>query len=434
MVVLLAAVTTLKLTVFIPSEPLWSSRQHHDAAGASDLRTLFMAATLLIAIAAAQAVAGIASTLDLALSVTGTMTPIAGVKGTVHGINSAGERVPVSGGLVEAHYRSTESLASSTRTQVDGTFNLPLSPGDYNLTVSASPPASNISPAFIMSHALAYITPSLIATVEGVNVSLTPRLSERDLGGSCLTDSDGFCKLTVWPYYPLRPYSTTVRVSEETNTSISVDLERSVVDQGELSVFYVTFSHPEYPVGPEYPVNHVLKILPGQSYNFEGYMNTWPTVTTTVVLDGRRYSVGVNGYSYSTLPAWNLRFDAGRRLINFTVSDTYLPTGKIAEFVALIPKPLLDGSPMVFVDNVVVPSTLAQNASHYFVRFRYNLTFNEMVTHSVMVGGSNTIQEYTSPFLSLSISVAFVYIFLRGNPKRKKARMQAWPGCQDELS
>jgi len=403
-------------------------------AGISDLETRSRAAVLLIAIATVEAVITVAGTIDLASSITTTVTLTAGVKGTVYAFNSAGERVPISGGLVEARRRPTGQLASSTQTQADGTFSLQLSPGDYNITVSASPPASNINPAFIICQALAYTTPSVVTTVEGVNVTLTPRLPERDVGGSCLTDSDGFCNLTVRPYYPLRSYSTIVHVSEKTNTSINVDLEPLVADQGEPSVFYITFSHPEYPVGPEYPVDHVLKISPGQSYDFEGYMNTWPTVTTTVVLEGNQYAIGVNGYSYSALPAWNLRFDVERRLMNFTIGETYLPQGNVAEFVVLIPKRLLDGSPTVFMDNVMVSSTFAQNASHYFVRFSYMMTQNETVTHNVTVGGSNTIPENTNPLVPLAISVAFLYLFLRRKPEATKTRMQAYPACQDEFS
>ena len=342
-----------------------------------------------------------------------------GVQGTVHAYNLAGDLVPIAGAQVEARGQSTKKLISSIQTRADGNFSLQLSPGDYNLTVSAPPPTSNISPASIVGQALAYTTPSVLAPVQEVNVTLRPQFPERDIGGSSLTDSNGFFNVTVWPYYPLKSYSTTVHVSEGTTTSIDVDLEPPVSAQLEPSIFYITFTHPEYPVGPEYPLDHVLKILPGHSYEFEGYMNAWSLVTTTVFFEGNRYTIGVNGYSYSSPPAWNLRFDAERRLMNFTISDTYLPTGKIAEFVALIPKPLLDGSPVVFVDDVVVPSTLGQNATHYLVRFNYTLTFNETV-HNVTVGGSKTVPENASPLLSLSISVALLYLFLRRNERRRR--------------
>lgn len=374
-----------------------------------------MTAVLLVVIATVGFVIAAAGMLDLASSITTSMTLTAGVKGTVHAVNSLGERMPISGGLVEARRHASGQLAS-THTQADGAFSLQLSPGDYNLTVSASPPASNISPAFIMCEAVAYVTPDVVATVAGVNVTLTPRLPDRDVGGSCLTNSYGFCELTVRPYYPLKSYSTTVRVSEGTETSIDADLEPS--GRREPSIFYVTFSHPEYPVGPEYPIDPVLKILPGQSYSFQGYMNSWPPVTTTVVLEGNRYGIAVNGHAYASPTAWNLRFDTERRLFNFTTAEIPHSTGGVAELVVLVHKRLPDGSPTVFVDNAMVPSTFAQNATHYFVRFSYMLTGE--TTHEVTVGGSNTIPENISPLVSLLVTVVFLCLFSRRNLDAKK--------------
>jgi hypothetical protein len=280
-----------------------------------------------------------------------------------------------------------------------------------------------------VGQALAYVTPSVVAPVEGVNVTLSPRLPERDVGGSCLTDSDGLFNLTVRPYYPLKSHSTVVRVSEGTMTSIDVVLEPLVTGQLEPSIFIITFSHPEYPAGPEYPVDHALKMSPGRSYDFRGYMNTWPTVTTTVVFEGNRYTIAVNGYSYSSPPAWNLRFDAERRLFNFTMGESYLPGGEVAEFVVLIQKPLLDGSPIVLVDNVMVSSTVAQDASHYFVRFGYPVTHNGTVTHNVTVGGSNTVPENTSLLVSLVTVVVVLYLFSRRKPEAKITGMRAQFAC-----
>jgi len=397
----------------------------NNSVGNLDL-TRSMVVALLITIATAGSVIAVAETLDSASSATISMTLTAGVKGTVRALNSVGERMPISGGLVEARRLPGGQLTSSTQTQADGTFSLQLSPGDYNLSVSAPPPASNISPALIICQADAFSTPTVVTTVPGVNITLTPRLSERDVGGSCLTNYNGVCNLTVRPYYPLRPYSTTVRVSEGTETSIDVDLESLASDQLEPSIFYVTFSHPEYPVGPEFPIDRVLKIFPGQSDSFEGYMNSWPPVTTTVVLEGNQYGIAVNGYSYSSPTAWNLRFDVERRLFNFTTAEIPHSTDGVAELVVLIHKRLLDGSPIVFVDNAMVPSTFAQNATHYFVRFSYTLTGE--VTHEVTVGGSNTIPENTSPLVPLLITVAFLYLFLRRKPEAKKTKMRAQSG------
>jgi hypothetical protein len=386
-----------------------------------------MVAILLVVITSVASVIGVAGTLDLTSPVTTSMALTVEVEGTVHALNSVGARIPISGGLVEARHRPSGELASSTQTQAGGAFSLQLSPDDYNLTISASPPASNISPALIICQAAAFSTPTVMTTVAGVNVTLTPRLPERDVGGSCLTDYDGFCSVTVRPYYPLRSYSTTINVPEGSKTSIDVDLEPLASDQREPSIFFVTFTHPEYPVGPEFPIDHVLEIFPGQSDSFEGYMNSWPPVTTTVVLEGKRYGIAVNGYSYSSPTAWNLRFDAQKRLFNFTTAEVPHSTGGVAELVVLIDKRLLDGLPIAFVDNAMVPSTVAQNASHYFVRFSYALT-NE-VTHEVMVGGSNTVPENPSPLVPLLITVASLCVFSRRRLEAKKTKMRAQSGC-----
>ena len=341
------------------------------------------------------------------------------VQGTVHAYNFAGGLVPLAGAQVEARRPSTKTLISSTQTQADGNFGLLLSPGDYNLTISAAPPASNISPAWIIGQALAYVTPSVVVPVAGVNVTLTPALQERDVGGSSLSDSYGFFNVTVRPYYPLKPYSATVHVSEGARISVDVDLEPLVAGQYEPSIFNITFTHPEYPVGPEYPPSHILKISPGRSYSFDGYMNTWPPVATTVSFDGNQYTLGVNGYSYSSPPAWNLRFDAERRIFNFTVGESYLPGGEVSEFVVLIPKGLLDGSPIVFMDNVIMRSTLAQNATHYYVRFSYLISRHDTVTHDVMVGGSNTVPENPNLLVPMATTVGFLYFFSRRKPEEK---------------
>jgi hypothetical protein len=336
-----------------------------------------------------------------------------GVEGTVRAYNVAGGLRPVEGAFVEARRGSAREVVSSVQTRADGTFSLQLDPGDYNITVSASPPASNISPAYIVGYALAYVTPAVTASVANVNVTARPLL-ERDLGGSCLTDDEGFFNLTVRPYYPLKSYSTLIHVPEDAMSSIEVEL--APINLVEPSEFYITFTHPEYPVGPEYPINHILEIWPGQSYTFEGLLSTWSPIVATTYYQGDRFSPAVNGNS----TAWNLRFDTKNRLFNFTIGETYRSKGKVAEFVVFIPKKLLDGSPVVLVDNRLVPSTFTENATHYLVRFDYMLTQNE-----VTVGGSNTIPENISPVLSFVIAVTLLHLILRRERKVKKVEIRA---------
>jgi hypothetical protein len=386
-----------------------------------------MTAALLITIAIVGSMISIGGALAFVPSTTITTLLTAGVKGKVQGLNSAGEFVAISGALVEASSRPSGQLLASTQTEAGGAFSLQLGPGDYDLRVSAEPPSSNISPAFIIARAVAYVTPDVVATIEGVNITLSPGLPERDVGGSCLTDSDGFCNLAVRPYYPLHSYLATVRVSEGVETPIDVVLDPVAAGDLEPSTYYVVFSHPEYPVGPDPQTNRVLKIIPGRSYSFEGYMNSWPTVTTTVVFEGNRCGIGVNGFTYSSLTAWDLRFDAERRLFNFTVAEIPNSTGDFTEFVVLIDKRLLNGSPTVFVDSSIAPSTFAQNASHYFVRFSYMM--NGEVTHEVTLGGSNTIPEDSRPAVSLAISIALAYLFLRTKPGARKNNMRLKMNC-----
>jgi len=212
-------------------------------------------------------------------------------------------------------------------------------------------------------------------------------------------------------------------------TYIDVDLEPLVTDQLEPSIFHVTFTHREYPIGPEYPVDHLIEIWPGQSYNFNGYMNTWPPVTTTVVFEGKEYTIAVNGRSYSSPPAWNLRFDADRRVLNVTMGEPYLRGAEVAEFVVLIDEPLLNGSPVVLVDDVIVPSTFAQDAGHYLVRFTYSLDSNGTVTHDVTVGGSNTIPENTNLLLCVVTTIVLIHLFSRRKPDPKNTGIGAQFAC-----
>jgi len=323
-------------------------------------------------------------------------SPASGVQGKVYAINWQGEPVPLAGGLVEARKWSTGQLVASTRTQVEGAFDLRIPPGDYDLRVSASPPASNVNPAFIVGRVLAFTLPHVMIRVGGVNVTAEPLRVGKDFGSSGLTDSAGFFNLTVWPYYSLEAYSTPIHVSNELTRIADIHLNGSVEGQHERSLFHVKLIHREYPVGPEYPVGRVSAVLPGQTHSCDYYLNTGPPVTAAVTFQGNRYTIAVNGNA----SAWDLGFDPERRLLNFTIGSTYRSPA-VGEFVVLIPKQLLDGVPVVFVDNVEVPSAFTENATQYFIRFDYPLS-----QHAVTVGGSNTIPENISLLVPLLLTVA----------------------------
>jgi hypothetical protein len=85
----------------------------------------------------------------------------------------------------------------------------------------------------------------------------------------------------------------------------------------------------------------------------------------------------------------NLQFDSQRKLINFTASG---PSGTIGSTTIVFAKSLINGVPVVLIDNGHVPPIsliLTSNSTHYFLSITYPHS-----THSITVGGSNTISEF----------------------------------------
>jgi len=74
----------------------------------------------------------------------------------------------------------------------------------------------------------------------------------------------------------------------------------------------------------------------------------------------------------------------------------------------VIPEALLDGTPLVFVDDAPTPSDYKVNKTHYFVYFDYPLS-----AHSATVGGSNTIPEFPSVSLVVASSLLVTIVFRR---------------------
>jgi hypothetical protein len=302
-------------------------------------------------------------------ALTGTSDSNGELVGTILISTSAGI-VPLSGGLVEARNQSTHEVVASTLTQPNGSYHLWLPPGDYELTFSVS---RNVDLATITGRATITNTP-----LKDVNVTAVPRRTV-DLGGSALTNSSGYYNLTVGLYAPVPPLSVpvSVPVGEIANTGdILLQLAGSVGP----GAFDVTFAHPTYPN----VVFRGVTIKPG-SLILNAEMNSGLiSVTTLVTFQGSQYSTVVNGNASAS----NIQFDVNRRLLNFSISGS-----GIGEFVVLIPKSLLDGTPVVFVDNREVASSYAQNLTHYFVRFRSSLS-----QHLATIGGSQTIPEFSGPW------------------------------------
>jgi hypothetical protein len=137
-----------------------------------------------------------------------------------------------------------------------------------------------------------------------------------------------------------------------------------------------------------------------------------PTVsaspTLIVSFQGNTYAAAVN----TNATVADLSFDSDRRLLNFTISGPYATVGS---FAVLIPKALLDGMPLVFVDNAEVACTWTENGTHYTINFSYPLS-----QHTVTIGGSNTIPEFWSGPLLIAISTLVTAILGR--------RRKEWPG------
>ena len=131
------------------------------------------------------------------------------------------------------------------------------------------------------------------------------------------------------------------------------------------------------------------------------------TVTLPTTIYSISQSVGSANSSYvqvssnSTISA--LQFDSSRRLLNFTATG---PSGTIGQTRVVIAETLLDGSPTVIIDDgktQVLSLTVSTNSTHYTIDFTYPHS-----THTITVGGSNTIPEFSTGTPVLVITLLFV--------------------------
>jgi hypothetical protein len=103
----------------------------------------------------------------------------------------------------------------------------------------------------------------------------------------------------------------------------------------------------------------------------------------------------------------NLQFDSQRKLITFTVGG---PAGTMGLTSVTFARSLINGAPIVLIDNgntSPTSLTLTSNSTHYFLSITYPHS-----THSITVGGSNTISEFndnvTIVFLVVLATVSLV--------------------------
>jgi hypothetical protein len=122
------------------------------------------------------------------------------------------------------------------------------------------------------------------------------------------------------------------------------------------------------------------------------------STTVTVNYQGSEYTASIQTNASATNPL----FDAGRGLFNFTLSGE---DGSVGSFAVTIPKALLEGTPVVFVDNARIASTYTENSTHYFVHFEYALSM-----HTATVEGSNTIPEFPSAFFVPAATLALIVL------------------------
>lgn len=311
------------------------------------------------------------------------------IRGTVSALNVYGNRVLVEDALVVATSGNTQL---SAHTQANGSFQMTVPSGTYTVTVSSF----NVDSSTIDGHV--FQSAQDMIPVAGVTVDAEPLSTDRDRGDSGATDSSGLFRLTVRPFESLQPSSSSVvLVSGEV---VTVDLQLVPTGAIEPGTFILSFTHPLYAASAQ-----TLVVTPGQSVHIaDKFLNVGLPSTVAASFQGDVYTLVVNANASNS----GLLFDANRRLINFTMSGA---DGTVGSFVVVIPKAVLDGTPVVFVDDRPVASTYMENNTHFLVRFDQALS-----THTVSLGGSNTIPEFSTPFL-VAVSSMFIIVALRRRHK-----------------
>jgi hypothetical protein len=274
------------------------------------------------------------------------------IRGKVFAPNMYGNRVPVEDALVVA---TAGSIQLSAHTQADGSFQMTGPPGTYAVAASAS----NVDSSTIDGHI--YQSAQDMIPVAGVTVNAQPLRADRDRGGNATTDSTGFFSLVVRPFESFQPSSSSVVLAD--GAVVALDLVLVSAGALEPGTFVLKFNHSLYA-----PSVQTLLVAPGQSVHMaDKFLNNDLPSSVTASFQGNDYTSVVN----TNASMAGLLFDANRRLINFTISGT---DGIVGSFVVVIPKALLDGTPVVFVDNLPVASTYTENNTHFLIRFDHMLT------------------------------------------------------------
>jgi len=122
--------------------------------------------------------------------------------------------------------------------------------------------------------------------------------------------------------------------------------------------------------------------------------------TTPLILGQGTNATLTYVYISSNTSVTNTVYDANSHVISFTSSG---PAGANGFAAVLLPKYVIDGAPVVLIDNGnlnPLSLTVSGNATHYLVAFGYPLS-----DHTVVVGGSSTIPELAVLSFPLAVSV-----------------------------
>jgi hypothetical protein len=334
------------------------------------------------------------------------------ITGTVHAFDMFGNLVPVEGALVVA---SGNGVSASAQTHADGSFQLTVPPGTYDVTASASPPASNINLITIDGHV--YGSAQDRVPLAGVNVTAQPRRVGWDFGANTVTDSSGYFNLTARPYGSLQSSSSSLVVIDGCIASADFHLTSPGSGSSEPSAFDITFVDPPYPTSVQ-----TLEVSPGASYRLADVFLATQTATTisqvTTLTALTTVTTSLSYLSSATATDQNLVvqvesssevsglvFDSTRGLLNFTVSG---PPGTQGFFNATIAKTLLLGQPVVLVDGLEHSAIVTQDASFWYIHVTYSHS-----EHHVTIGGSTAVPEFQEAILLLLALFSVTLILLR---------------------
>lgn len=299
----------------------------------------------------------------LAVSGTATTTPQASgglIFGWVYGYAWNRQLVPLAWVMVTA---SNGDHRFTTSTSPNGTYEMNVPVGLYNLTVS--PPG--------------YVAHSLMVSVSALSSSSVSFYLEQSQPPIELqTSTSSYATSTV------------TSGTKQTTTANSVS---------STSVPLLTTT-----------VTQTSSIASGSVSTTTVTATMTMTVTLTMSSTG---SQGISsGATYlqisSNSTISNLLFDSQRRLINFTVNG---PSGTTGVTSLTFAKPLINGIPSALIDNGNIPpiaESYTSNSTHYSLTFAYHHS-----THSISVGGSGPIPEFeydsaATVFMILAVSLIFV--------------------------